>query len=66
MIEIKKTGMCEDCELADLYLEDVEIESFYGKIKHFTIHCAHEEVCAYFNSRKGGTKECRECLKNTL
>lgn len=47
MIEIKKTGMCKDCNHADLYLDSVTAESWDGDRYNIlcSIHCRHEAAC---------------------
>lgn len=47
MIEIKKTGLCKDCNHADLYLDNVTGESWDGGTYNilYSIHCRHEAAC---------------------
>ena len=47
MIEIKMTGICENCTCADLFLDCINIESFNGDydMTKWSIGCKHERVC---------------------
>lgn len=44
MIEIKMTGMCEGCLVAELELTD-NICDFYGTKKTWDIACVHYSAC---------------------
>ena len=48
MIEIKMTGMCDDCERADL---EVDYLLFDDEKKMWTIRCIHENACDQMESR---------------
>lgn len=48
MIEIKMTGMCEDCERADL---EVDYLPFDDDKKMWTIRCIHDNACDQMESR---------------
>lgn len=41
MIELKFTGMCEGCKLADLRLQSLCVDNF----TYWMVICEHEPVC---------------------
>lgn len=41
MVELKFTGMCEDCDLADLEL----INASTPAKRHYVVLCSHEPIC---------------------
>ena len=43
MIEIKKTGICEECTKAELFLEDDRDSVFDDP--DWRLRCKHEEAC---------------------
>ena len=45
MIEIKMSGLCEDCEKADLTLDCMEFSNLYETKKEWYIKCIHNEAC---------------------
>ena len=47
MIKLTYTGMCEDCEHADLVLDCLEYQSFdlKGNRKEWTVRCIHVDAC---------------------
>lgn len=47
MIRIEMSGECEDCGVADLYLESEEITNYSMDcfIKEWTINCRHRNAC---------------------
>ena len=46
MIEIKLTGMCEGCTLADIDIQSVELEA-NGRLyqKNWYAYCIHKDAC---------------------
>ena len=57
MIDLKFTGMCENCEHSDLYLEKTELCSSDlsgGKLISHNIHCRHEDLCKSWRSHLVG------------
>ena len=49
MIEIKMSGLCEDCRVADLFLECIEFQSYDMGMsymnKEWTVKCKHKSAC---------------------
>lgn len=45
MIEIKMSGLCEDCNKADLRIDCTEFSSGLETMKYWEIRCVHEEAC---------------------
>lgn len=45
MIEIQMSGLCEDCDKADLSLDCVDLSNLYGMKKEWSIKCIHSEAC---------------------
>lgn len=43
MLEIKKTGICEECTKAELFLEDYRNSCFDDHI--WRLYCKHKEAC---------------------
>ena len=57
MIEIAMTGMCKDCEHADLELESNELQSGQGTITLWEIICTHQDKCEeWCNMLRGKSK----------
>ena len=46
MIEIKMTGICENCHCADLELDSIEFYSQISADTQWSIRCKHEDACA--------------------
>ena len=45
MINLEFTGMCEECECADLELECLEFGSFDKTKKEWAVRCKHSDAC---------------------
>ena len=49
MIEIKMSGLCENCRVADLFLECIESQSYDMGMsymnKEWTVKCKHKSAC---------------------
>lgn len=46
MIEIVRSGPCEDCEHIELYLDQIEISDLNKQRHiHYEVHCVHEDIC---------------------
>ena len=49
MIEIKMSGLCEDCRVADLFLDCIEFQSYDMGMsytsKEWTVKCKHQRAC---------------------
>ena len=45
MIEIKMSGLCEECDKADLTLDCIELSNLYETKKEWTIKCIHDGAC---------------------
>ena len=49
MIEIKMSGLCEDCRVADLFLDCTEFQSYDMGMsytsKEWEIKCKHQSAC---------------------
>ena len=49
MIEIKMSGLCEDCRVADLFLDCTELQSYDMGMsytsKEWEIKCKHQSAC---------------------
>jgi len=47
VIELKFSGMCKDCKMAELELEDSSwYENNVIEHKKWDVHCIHEYACA--------------------
>ncbi len=58
MIELKFTGICEDCPKADLELKYLELSSFNHEPKKiWTVECIHFEACLRAKTLNGGKTE---------
>ena len=51
MIKLEFTGMCEECEHADLELECFEFGSFDKSKKEWSVKCRHADACDAIESR---------------
>lgn len=51
MINLTYTGMCENCEHADLKLDCLEYQSFEGIRKEWTVRCIHDHACDAMEDR---------------
>lgn len=56
MIEIKMTGMCENCDKADLQIDCTEIASGLEIMKYWSIRCIHFEACARMGEKHDSYK----------
>lgn len=56
MIEIKMTGMCENCDKADLKIDCVEIARGYETMKHWSIRCIHHDACVRMSEKHDSYK----------
>ena len=56
-IEIKKTGICQECILASLELREVAISNLGGRI--WAVTCDHKDAClrAFDEGYKEGRKQ---------
>lgn len=55
MIEIKMTGMCENCPNADLELDYVRFDMYGDKPgKEWTIRCEHYRACEAMQQKAKG------------
>ena len=53
MIEIKMSGLCEDCDKADLRIDCTEVSSGLETMKYWVIKCIHDGACErMFNQMK--------------
>lgn len=44
-IEIKMTGYCRDCPVADLEAKNISLFAHTSKLNIWDIHCQHEAAC---------------------
>lgn len=53
MIKLDFTGMCEECECADLELECLEVGSIvrFKFKKEWSVRCKHADACDAMESR---------------
>lgn len=57
MIKLKFTGMCEDCQCADLKLEEMNLFADNQSRKEWSAKCIHEGACLRMLSQKIEEKE---------
>lgn len=60
MIELKFSGMCKDCKVAELELEDTSWYEYDDEQKTWDVHCIHEDACNKWAGHITIAKEIKE------